>query len=99
MATVAVVPRPECHGHPIKLLNYMMAAKPIVCFEAGAKGGRHLHDAYILPNHDWEKMGEAIVTLIRDPALAKRLAAEARGTGMSNIDSRNFGQEIAANYD
>jgi 1,2-diacylglycerol 3-alpha-glucosyltransferase len=98
MATVAVVPRPECHGHPIKLLNYMMAAKPIVCFEAGAKGVRHLHDAYIVPNHDWEKMGEAIVTLIRDPALAKRLAAEARETVLNNFDWRILAKKIEAIY-
>jgi 1,2-diacylglycerol 3-alpha-glucosyltransferase len=98
MATVTVVPRPESHGHPIKLLNYMMAAKPIVCFEAGAKGVRHLHDAYIVPNHDWEKMGEAIVMLIRDPALAKRLAAEARETVMNNFDWRILAKKIEAIY-
>src|SRR5258708_21202687 len=72
MATVAVVPRPECHGHPIKLLNYMMAAKPIVCFEAGAKGISPLHEAHIVPHHHWEEQGAAVVTLITGPALAER---------------------------
>src|ERR1700678_840526 len=60
MATVAVIPRPECHGHPVKLLNYMMAAKPIVCFAAAAKGVQHLQEVFIVPNHDWQKLGEAI---------------------------------------
>jgi 1,2-diacylglycerol 3-alpha-glucosyltransferase len=98
LASVAVVPRPECHGHPIKLLNYMMASKPIVCFEAGAKGVRHLHDAFIVPNHDWEKMGKAIVTLLRDPALAKKLAANAHETVLNNFDWRILAKKIEAIY-
>jgi 1,2-diacylglycerol 3-alpha-glucosyltransferase len=98
MATVTVVPRPECHGHPIKLLNYMMAAKPIVCFEAGAKGVRHLHDAFIVTNHDWEKMGDAIVALLQDRALAKRLATNARETVLNNFDWRILAQKIETIY-
>jgi glycosyltransferase involved in cell wall biosynthesis len=90
MATVAVVPRPECHGHPIKLLNYMMAA--------AAKGVRHLYDAFLVPNHDWEKMGDAIVTLLRDPALAKRLAANAQETVLNNFDWRILAKKIEAIY-
>jgi glycosyltransferase involved in cell wall biosynthesis len=99
MATVTVVPRPECHGHPIKLLNYMMAGKPIVCFAAAAKGVQHLHDALIVPNHDLQKMGEAILTLLRDPALAKRLGANARETVLNNFDWQILAKKIEAIYD
>jgi 1,2-diacylglycerol 3-alpha-glucosyltransferase len=98
MATVTVVPRPECHGHPIKLLNYMVAAKPIVCFEAAAKGVRHLHDALLVPNHDWEKMGDAIVTLLQDRALAKRLAANAYETVLKNFDWQILARKIETIY-
>lgn len=98
MATVTVVPRPECHGHPIKLLNYMVAAKPIVCFEAAAKGVRHLHDALLVPNHDWEKMGDAIVTLLQDRALAKRLAANAYETVLNNFDWQILAKKIETIY-
>ena len=49
LADVCVVPRPECPGHPVKLLNYMLAGKPIVSFAGGAKGVRHLHDASLFP--------------------------------------------------
>jgi 1,2-diacylglycerol 3-alpha-glucosyltransferase len=86
MATVTVVPRPECPGHPIKLVNYMMAGKPIVCFTGAAKGITHMHDAVLVPDHDWEKMGEAIVTLIRDPKLSEKLGATARETALNNLD-------------
>lgn len=98
MATVTVIPRPECHGHPIKLLNYMMAAKPIVCFEAAAKGVRHLKEVFTVPNHDWEKMGEAILTLLRDPALAKKLAATGHETVLSTFDWRILAKKIEAIY-
>ena len=63
LADVTVVPRPECPGHPVKLLNYMLAGKPVVSFAGGAKGVRHLHDAYVVPNHDHEALGRGIVTL------------------------------------
>ena len=98
MASVTVVPRPECPGHPIKLLNYMMAARPIVCFQGSAKGVRHLHDALIVPNHDWEKMGDAIVTLLRDPALAKRLGTNARETVLSTFDWQVLAKKVEAIY-
>jgi glycosyltransferase involved in cell wall biosynthesis len=98
MASVTVVPRPECPGHPIKLLNYMMAARPIVCFAGAAKGVRHLHDAFIIPDHDWEKMGDAIVTLIRDPALAKTLGAQAQETVLNNFDWRILAKKVELIY-
>jgi 1,2-diacylglycerol 3-alpha-glucosyltransferase len=98
MASVTVVPRPECPGHPIKLMNYMMAAKPIVCFAGAAKGVRHLHDAFIVPDHDWEKMGEAIVTVLRDPALGKRLGTHARETVLNHFDWRMLAKKVELIY-
>ena len=78
LADVCVVPRPECPGHPVKLLNYMLAGKPVVSFAGGAKGVRHLHDAFIVPNHDCEALGRGIVTLLNDRKLAAKLGANAR---------------------
>ena len=98
MATVTVVPRPECPGHPIKLMNYMMAAKPIVCFAGAAKGVRHLYDAFIVPDHDWEKMGEAIVTLLNDPALAKELGMHAQETVLDNFDWKVLAKKVELVY-
>jgi len=98
LATVTVVPRPECPGHPVKLLNYMMAAKPIVCFAASAKGVTHLHDALIVPDHNWETMGKAILTILRDPVLAKRLGANAQETVLNNFDWRILAKKIEQIY-
>jgi glycosyltransferase involved in cell wall biosynthesis len=99
MATVTVAPRPECPGHPIKLLNYMISGKPIVCFAGGAKGLTHMHDALVVTDHDWQAMGEAILTFLREPELAKRLGANARENAINNFDWRVISKKVAAVYD
>ena len=99
LASVTVISRPECPGHPVKLLNYMLAAKPIVCFEGAAKGLRHLHDAFIVPNHDCEALGKGIITLLKDRALAAELGANARMTVLANFDWRRICQRIEHIYD
>ncbi len=76
----------------------MMAAKPIVCFAGAAKGVRHLHDAFIVPDHDWEKMGEAIVALLRDPALAKRLGHMRGRRSRNNFDLRILTKKVELIY-
>src|SRR5216110_2801753 len=99
LASVAVISRPECPGHPVKLLNYMLAGKPIVCFEGAAKGLHHLHDAFIVPNHDCEALGQGIITLLKDHELAARLGANARTTVITNFDWRQICRRIERIYD
>ncbi len=99
LADVTVVPRPECPGHPVKLLNYMLAAKPSFPFAGGAKGVRHLHDAFIVPNHDWEALGRGMVTLLHDPALAAELGANGRATVLAEFDWRQICRKIERIYD
>jgi glycosyltransferase involved in cell wall biosynthesis len=77
-ADVTVVPRPQCPGFPVKLLNYMAAGKPIVVFEGSAKGLQHLHSALVVPDHDWRALGYGMLTLLQDPALARTLGQNAR---------------------
>lgn len=98
LANVTVISRPECPGHPIKLLNYMLAGKPIACFAGAAKGLRHMHDAFIAPNHDYEALGKGIVTLLKNPALAAQLGANARATVLANFQWRNICLEIERIY-
>ena len=99
MATVTVAPRPECPGHPIKLLNYMVSGKPIVCFAGGAKGLAHLQDALIVADHDWQAMGDAILKFLHDPELAKRLGEKARENAINNYDWRTISKRVVAVYD
>jgi len=99
LADVTVVPRPECPGHPVKLLNYMLAGKPTVSFAGGAKGVRHLHDAFIVPNHDYEALGRCIVKILEDKKLAGELGANARATVLSEFDWRQICRKIERIYD
>lgn len=99
LADVTVVPRPDCPGHPVKLLNYMLAGKPIVCCMGAAKGVRHLHDAFIVANHDCEALGRGIMTLLKDRALAAELGANARATVLADFDWRLICRKIERIYD
>src|SRR5438874_8278573 len=98
LADVTVISRPDCPGHPVKLLNYMLAGKPIVCFEGAAKGLRHLHDALIVRDHDCEALGNGVVTLLNDRELAVRLGANARATVLANFDWRIICRRIESIY-
>jgi glycosyltransferase involved in cell wall biosynthesis len=99
LASVTVMSRPECPGHPIKLLNYMLAGKPIVCFAGAAKGVRHLHDAFIVPDHDCDALGRGIITLLKDRALAAGLGANAHATVVAEFDWRQICRKIERIYD
>jgi len=99
LATVAAMSRPEVPGHPIKLLNYMAAAKPIVCFEGAAKGVRHMQEAYVVCDHDWQTLGLGILTLVRNPELAARLGKRAKQMAARDFDWSRLCRKIEDIYD
>jgi 1,2-diacylglycerol 3-alpha-glucosyltransferase len=80
ISDVAVSPRTVCFGFPIKLLNYMAAGKPIVASEGSAQGIGHLENGWVVPNGDAEAFAQAILTLLKDRALADRLGRGAYQT-------------------
>jgi glycosyltransferase involved in cell wall biosynthesis len=98
-ADVVVVPRPSCPGHPVKLLNYMAAGKPIVAFEGSAKGLRHLYNGIVVRDHEWKEFGEGILLLLRAPEWAGRLAENARNGIMGNFDWDTLARGISVLYD
>ena len=98
-ADVTVVPRCDCPGHPIKLLNYMMSGKPVACFAGAAKGVTHGEDAWLAPDHDCRKLGEGIALLLNDRTLAARLGANARQTARDRFDWKNLCQSVEHVYD
>ena len=85
-ADVAVVPRPTCPGFPVKLLNYMAAGNAIVTFVGSAKGLKHMFNAIMVRNDDWEELGRGILLLLQDAALRKTLGYNAKMTVKSNFD-------------
>jgi glycosyltransferase involved in cell wall biosynthesis len=75
---VTVVPRPHCPGFPVKLLNSLAAGRPVVVFQGSAKGLPDGEAALVVPDHDWQAMGEAIVRVLKDESLSRRLSEGAR---------------------
>jgi glycosyltransferase involved in cell wall biosynthesis len=98
-ADVAVCPRPACPGFPVKVLNYMAARKPIVTARGSAKGLRHLETAFVADDHDWEGLADGIITLLEEPALAKRLGEEARASIVGTFDWESLAARIESVYD
>ena len=83
-ADVAVLPRPFCPGLPVKLLNYMAAEKAIVTFEGSAKGLKHMENAFLVKDHDWESMGRSINYLLSNPTVSKMLGEKAQDFVLKN---------------
>jgi 1,2-diacylglycerol 3-alpha-glucosyltransferase len=79
-ADVAVCPRAERSGFPMKLLNYMAAGKAIVASAGSAKGIRHDVTGRIVPDGDEGAFAQAIVDLLEDAPTRLRLGAAARRT-------------------
>lgn len=97
-ADIAVVPRSDCPGHPVKLLNYMAAAKPIVSFKGGGKGLHHMHNGYLAENHDCTALGRGIEFLLGHPELARSLGARAQNTIRDAFDWDTLARGIEILY-
>jgi len=98
-ADVTVLPRPSCPGFPVKLLNYMAASKPIVCYAGSAKGLRNESEALLVEDNDWEGFGRAILRLLEDRDLAARLGAQARQAMADRFDWAVLAGQIEAVYE
>ncbi len=77
-ANVTVVPRPNCPGYPVKLLNYMAAGKAIVAFEGSAKAIFHGYNGYIAKDHDYKSLAKGILLLLKDKKLQTVLGSQAK---------------------
>jgi glycosyltransferase involved in cell wall biosynthesis len=75
IADVAVVPRPETPGFPIKLLNYMAAQRPCVLFASSASGVSHGDNIWLAAEDTAESLGGAITRVLRDHRLRQRIAS------------------------
>jgi len=82
-AWVAVVPRTEPSGHPMKVLNYMAAGKAIVTTAGSAHGLRDDVEARVVPDARPILFASAILELLRDSKRRARLGAAARAAATS----------------
>jgi glycosyltransferase involved in cell wall biosynthesis len=77
-ADVAVNPRVDCDGIPVKLLNYMAASKPVVSFVGSAPGLTHQETGWLVPDGDIDGFARGALTLLDDHEMARRLGRNAR---------------------
>jgi len=75
---VVACPRVSWSGYPIKLLNAMAAAQAIVACASAAPGLTHETDALIVPGDDPDAFADALLRLLRDAELRRRLGHAAR---------------------
>jgi glycosyltransferase involved in cell wall biosynthesis len=80
-AGVAVAPRRAFGGFPVKLLNYMEAARPIVARSGVVDALVHDQNAWLVPPEAGpEAIAEACLALLSKPAHAASLGRAARST-------------------
>jgi glycosyltransferase involved in cell wall biosynthesis len=80
VADLALCPRREWSGFPMKLLNYMAAAKAVVVSAGSAKAVRHGVNGVIVDGDGPEAFAAAVLDLLRDPGRRRQLGAAARRT-------------------
>jgi glycosyltransferase involved in cell wall biosynthesis len=98
MADVAVVPRPDCPGHPVKLLNYMTSGRAIVTFAGSAKGIEHEVNGLVAPDYDCVALGAQIVRLLQDAPLREKLGKAARATVLRDYTWDSICRKILSCY-
>lgn len=80
VADLALCPRREWSGFPMKLLNYMAAAKAVVVSAGSAKAVRHGVNGIIVDADGADAFAAAVLDLLRDPGRRRQLGAAARRT-------------------
>jgi glycosyltransferase involved in cell wall biosynthesis len=77
-ADVALNPRVDCDGIPMKLLNYMAAARAVVSFEGSAPGLAHRHTAWLAADGDVQAFASGVLALLDESELGRRMGDNAR---------------------
>jgi glycosyltransferase involved in cell wall biosynthesis len=97
-AAVALNPRISCHGIPQKLLNYMAAGAPIVSFRSSAKHVSHGELGWVVEDGDVTGFADGIDHLLGDPALARRLGANARAYARAALSWERTAEQAESVY-
>ncbi len=84
-ADLVALPRRLGSGYPVKLLNYMSAAKAVVSAGCGSKVLRDGVDGVLVPDDDAAALAEAIDRCRRDPERRRGLGVAARRTYLERL--------------
>jgi glycosyltransferase involved in cell wall biosynthesis len=88
---IALNPRVDCDGVPVKLLNYMAAARPIVSFDTSAPGVTHGDTGWLARSGDTDAFADGVVALLMDREKADRMGQAAR-----DFVARNYRWPVVA---
>ena len=75
---IALNPRVDCDGIPVKLLNYMAAGRAVVSFASSAPGVIHGRTGWLAESGDVQAFAQGVVTLLQNRDLARDLGNAAR---------------------
>ena len=75
---IALNPRVDCDGVPVKLLNYMAAGRPVVSFDTSAPGVTHAETGWLVRSGDTDAFADGIVALLENREQAERIGHSAR---------------------
>ncbi len=98
VADVALCPRREWSGFPMKLLNYMAAGKAVVVSAGSAKAVRDGVDGCIVRDGSPDAFAGAILELLADPSERRRLGAAARRTVADEYGWERVIDQVEATY-
>lgn len=98
-AAVALNPRVRCDGVPLKLLNYMSAAKPIVSFEGSGHSLEHERTGRLVPDGDTAAFAQAVVDLLENPEAAQRLGQNARQYSRDHFSWFRAAEQLESVYE
>lgn len=95
---VVACPRTSWSGYPIKLLNAMASGKAIVACAGAAPGIIHGETGLVVPDDDAHAFADALLELLRDPGLRRRLGEAAQRVALERHDPDAVGQRLEALY-
>lgn len=98
VADLALCPRRQWSGFPMKLLNYMAAGKAVVVSAGSAKAVQHGRNGVVVEADGPEAYAAAIVELLADPARRRRLGAAARRTVEDEYGWERVVDQVEATY-
>lgn len=98
VADVALCPRREWSGFPMKLLNYMAAGKAVVVSAGSAKAVRHGVNGCVVRDAGADAYASAILELLADPTERRRLGAAARRTVEDEYGWERVIDQVEATY-
>lgn len=101
LATDCVVacPRVSWSGYPMKLLNALAAGRPAVACRSAAHPLEDGVTGLVAPDDDAEAFAAALLRLLRDPALRRRLGLRARAAAVEHHAPDVIAQQIEALYE